>query len=151
MAGDLDLIRRLVAGDHGLTIVSTTRADGTVHSSLVNAGVLDTDPLGAAPVVAAVIRGDAHKLALLRRTGQATLTFRAGWQWASVDGPTRIIGPDDPAAGFDPAGLPGLLRDIFTAAGGTHEDWAEFDRVMAAERRAAVLVTPDRIIANPAG
>lgn len=152
MAGDLDLVRQLVAGDHGLAIVSTTRADGTVHASLVNAGVLDTDPLGGGqPVVATVIRGGAHKLTLLRRTGQATLTFRAGWQWASVDGPVRIVGPDDPADGFDPAGLPGLLRDIFSAAGGIHEDWAEFDRVMAAERRAAVLVTPNRVITNPGG
>ncbi len=40
--------------------------------------------------------------------------------------------------------LPGLLRDVFAAAGGTHADWDEFDRVMAAERRAAVLVEPTR-------
>jgi hypothetical protein len=30
-----------------------------------------------------------------------------------------------------------------------HEDWAEYDRVMAAERRVAVLVTPQRIYQNP--
>ena len=34
------------------------------------------------------------------------------------------------------------------AAGGTHEDWVEFDRVMAEERRAAVLVGLDRITTN---
>ncbi|MDP8949815.1 MAG: hypothetical protein M3N00_06170 [Actinomycetota bacterium] len=38
-----------------------------------------------------------------------------------------------------------LLRDIFSAAGGTHEDFGEYDRVMAAERRAAVLVRPTRL------
>ena len=37
------------------------------------------------------------------------------------------------------------LREIFTAAGGTHEDWDEYDRVMLAERRTAVLVTPTRV------
>jgi hypothetical protein len=46
-------------------------------------------------------------------------------------------------------GLPALLRTIFTAAGGQHEDWAEFDRVMAAEQRAAVLLRLGRIYLNP--
>jgi PPOX class probable F420-dependent enzyme len=147
MAGDLDQVRRLVAADQGLTVVSTTRADGSVHSSLVNAGVLD-DPLGGGPVVGMVIRGDAVKLAHFRRTGIATVTFRVGWQWVSADGPVHLIGPDDPAAGFSPDRLPGLLRDIFTAAGGTHDNWAEYDRVMAEERRVAVLLTPDRVIGS---
>jgi PPOX class probable F420-dependent enzyme len=147
MAGDLDLVRRLVAAEHGLAVVSTTRADGSVHSSLVNAGVLP-DPSGGAPVVGMTVRGNAVKLAHLRRTGTATLTFRSGWEWVSVDGPARVVGLDDPAADVDDAALPGLLRDVFTAAGGTHEDWDEYDRVMAAERRAAVLVTPARIIGN---
>ena len=47
--------------------------------------------------------------------------------------------------GFDSDGLPGLLRDIFTAAGGTHSDWEEYDRVMAAERRAGVFIHPTKI------
>jgi hypothetical protein len=42
-----------------------------------------------------------------------------------------------------------LLREIFEAAGGEHEDWPEYDRVVAAERRAAVLVTPTRVYQNP--
>jgi hypothetical protein len=36
-----------------------------------------------------------------------------------------------------------LLGDIVAAAGGAHADWDTFDRVMAGERRAAVLVTPE--------
>jgi PPOX class probable F420-dependent enzyme len=147
MTSDLDQVRRLVAADQGLAIVSTTRKDGTVHSSLVNAGVLP-DPATGGPVVGIVVRGGAVKLDHLRRTRTATVTFRVGWQWCSVDGAARIIGPDDPADDVPAAALPGLLRDIFTAAGGTHEDFAEYDRVMAAERRAAVLVTPTRIISN---
>jgi hypothetical protein len=38
-----------------------------------------------------------------------------------------------------------LLRDIFTAAGGTHDDWDTYDRVMAEERRTAVLIQPERV------
>jgi PPOX class probable F420-dependent enzyme len=147
MADDVELVRELAATDHGLAIVSTTRRDGSVHASLVNAGVMD-DPVSGAPSVAMVILGGAVKLDHLRRTGHATVTFRAGWNWASADGSTRLIGPDDPVDGFAPDRLPGVLRDVFTAAGGTHDNWAEYDRVMAAERRVAVFVSIDRVIAN---
>ena len=41
-----------------------------------------------------------------------------------------------------------LLREIFTAAGGTHDDFDAYDRVMAEERRVAVLVTPERSFAR---
>jgi hypothetical protein len=43
-----------------------------------------------------------------------------------------------------------LLRDVFRAAGGTHDDWDAYDRAMADERRAAVLITPTRTYTNPA-
>ena len=88
------------------------------------------------------------KLRLLRRTGRATVVFRAGWEWVAVEGPVRLIGPDDLPDGFAVERVPQLLRDVFTAAGGTHEDWDEYDRVMAAERRTAVLVEPTRVTSN---
>ena len=148
MAADLDLVRRLVAADHGLAVVATTRADGSVHTSLVNAGVLD-DPLTGAPG-----RGvsspaaTARKVRLVRAAGRASVTFRSGWEWVAVEGPVTLIGPDDVPAGFDVERLPQLLRDVFTAAGGTHDDWDKYDRVMADERRVAVLVGPARISSN---
>ena len=147
MAADLDLVRRLVAADHGLAIVATTRADGTVHTSLVNAGVLD-DPLGGDPSWASSPAATAHKVRLLRAAGRASVTFRSGWEWAGVEGPVTLIGPDDVPAGFAAERLPQLLRDVFTAAGGTHDDWDTYDRVMADERRVAVLVRPTRISSN---
>jgi PPOX class probable F420-dependent enzyme len=147
MAADLALVRRLVAAEHGLAVVATTRSDGSLHASVVNAGVLD-HPVTGRPVVGLVARGDAAKLRLLRRTGRASVTFRSGWEWAAVEGPVDLAGLDDPLEGFDPAALPGLLRDVFTAAGGTHDDWDEYDRVMAAERRTAVLVEPSRVLGN---
>jgi PPOX class probable F420-dependent enzyme len=144
MAADLDLVRRLGAADHGLAVIATTRADGSVQSSVVNAGVLD-HPVTGQPVVGLVARGDALKVRLVQRAGRAAVTFRAGWEWVAVEGPVSMIGPDDPQPGVD---LPTLLRDIFTAAGGTHEDWDEFDRVMAAERRVAIFIEPARITSN---
>jgi hypothetical protein len=101
-----------------------------------------------AQVVALVARGGSIKLANLRARPRATIVVRAGWQWAAAEGPAEIAGPDDPLPGFDPAQLAALLRDVFTAAGGTHDDWPTYDRVMAEERRAAALITPDRVYSS---
>jgi PPOX class probable F420-dependent enzyme len=141
---DLDLVRRLGAADHGLVVIAVARPDGSVHTSVVNAGVLD-DPDTGRPCVGFVARGDAKKLDHVRRAGRASVVFRSGWEWVSVEGPARIIGTDDLGA----SELAQLLRDVFTAAGGTHDDWDEFDRVMRSEGRAAVLVEPERIVSNP--
>lgn len=143
---DLSDVEGVAAADHHLAVLCTTRADGTVQASVVNAGVLD-HPLTGEPVVGLVAAGRA-KLANLRRRPQATVVFRAQWQWIAVEGPGQVVGPDDYLQGFDPAQLPALLRAIFTVAGGTHEDWAEYDRVMAEERRAAVFVAPRRVYSN---
>ncbi|MFI5537023.1 pyridoxamine 5'-phosphate oxidase [Nocardia sp. NPDC051900] len=144
---DLADFARLIAGDHGLCVVSTLRADNTIQSSLVNAGVL-RHPATGADVVGMVVRGGARKLDNLRARARATIVVRVGWQWCAAEGPVWIAGPDDPAPGVDAERLRLLLREVFTAAGGVHEDWDEYDRVMAAERRAVVLISPDRVYSN---
>ena len=140
---DLELVMRLCAGDHGLAVIAVARPSGTVHTSVVNAGVL-ADPDTGQPCVGFVARGDAKKVDHLRRSGRVAVVFRSGWEWATVEGPARIIGPGDRTA--DELAI--LLRDVFKGAGGTHDDWDEYDRVMAAEGRVAVLVEPARTISN---
>jgi len=76
------------------------------------------------------------------------VVLRSGWQWAAAEGPVQLCGPDDPLPGVDAERLRLLLREIFTTAGGTHDDWDAYDAAMAAERRTAVLVTPDRVYSN---
>jgi hypothetical protein len=105
--------------------------------------VLDDPDTGRA-CVGFVARGDAKKIDYIRQSGRAAVVFRSGWEWATVEGPARIIAPGDRAADE----LASLLREVFKGAGGTHDDWDEFDRVMAAEARAAVLVEPQRIVSN---
>jgi PPOX class probable F420-dependent enzyme len=144
MTADLATFAGLVPGDHGLVVVSTTRADGTVQSSVVNAGVVD-HPVSGEPVVAFVSAGSAHRLGNLRARPRATVVVRAGGQWATVEGPVELAGPDDALDGVAGDRLRLLLREIFTAAGGAHDDWDEYDRVMAAERRVAVFVHPERV------
>ena len=144
----IDDVRTLVALDNGLASVSIARPDGSLQSTVVNAGVIP-HPVNGQPVVAFVARGGTRKLDHLRRDPRTTLLWRAGWAWATVEGTAELFGPDDPMAGLNDEALRLLLRQIYEAAGGVHEDWAEYDRVVAAERRVAVLVTPTRIYQNP--
>ena len=89
------------------------------------------------------------KLANLRARPQLAVTFRNGWQWATVEGDAELAGPDDPQPWLTDADqLRLLLREVFTAAGGTHDDWDEYDRVMAEQRRTVVLVAPTRVYSN---
>ena len=136
----------MVAREHGLAGVSVVRADGTPHSSLINAGVLD-HPISGRPVVGYVTYGPV-KLRNLRERPATSVLWRAGWQWVGVDGRSELIGPDDPVEGIDAEGLRLLLRAVFTGAGGTHDDWDAYDQVMRDERRVAVLITPTRVYGN---
>jgi len=141
---DLDDVRDMLADEHGLAVVSTSQADGRVLSSVVNCGV-SIDPVSGEPTVALVSRGDAARLGHIRRGSEVTVAVRRGWEWVGVTGPARLIGPDDPADGIDGDRVRLLLREVFQDATGTHDDYDEYDRVMAAERRTCVYVRPERI------
>jgi PPOX class probable F420-dependent enzyme len=145
---ELAAFSELVPLDHGLCVISTLRGDGSVQASVVNAGVLQ-HPLTEVEVVGLVATGGSRKLHNLRADPRATIVARAGWRWAAVEGSTEIIGPDDPHPDLDGEALRLLLQDIFRAAGGTHDDWDTYDRTMANERRAAVLLAPRRTYTNP--
>jgi PPOX class probable F420-dependent enzyme len=137
----------LAAADSGLAVISTVRADGTVQASLVNVGLLP-HPAGGQPSLGFTTYGKV-KLANLRARPPLAITFRNGWQWATVEGRAELAGPDDTQPWLaDDDQLRLLLRKVFTAAGGTHDNWDEYDRVMADERRAVVLVEPTRVYSN---
>ncbi len=88
---------------------------------------------------------ESRALRALRQNPATALAWRSGWRWAGVEGATELIGPDDPADGVTAEDLRLLLRAVFTAAGGTHDDWDGYDRAMREERRTVVLVTPRRV------
>lgn len=134
------------AQERYLCAVSTARADGTIQSSVVNAGI-SPHPVTGEAVLALVTYGRA-KLANLRARPQITVTFRSGGAWAAVEGRAELIGPDDPFPGFDDERLRLLRRAVFAAAGGTHDDWDAYDRAMIETRRAVVLVAATRIYSN---
>src|SRR3974390_1761231 len=83
----------LAAAENGLAVVSTVRADATGQASLVNVGLLP-HPATGEPAVGFTTYGKV-KLANLRARPQLAITFRNGWQWATVEGSAELAGPDD--------------------------------------------------------
>lgn len=142
----LDEVMVLAAREQFLAVVATLRADSTIQSSLVNAGVLD-HPVTGEPTLAFVTYG-ATKLRNLRNRPQVAVTFRSEWSWATVEGKAELIGPDDPHPRIDAGQCRLLLRAIFTAAGGRHNDWDAYDKTMAEQGRVAVFVASSRIYSN---
>ena len=142
----LQRLVELAAQEHFLSVLITLREDGSPQVSVVNCAVLD-DPGGGGRCVALVARPGA-KTRNLRRNPLATLVVRAGWEWIAVSGTAKVISREDELATgtFDQ-----LLRDVFHAAGGKHDDLATYDQVMIDERRCAVLIRPERFSSNPAG
>jgi PPOX class probable F420-dependent enzyme len=141
----LDGFAQLVPLDHGLSVVVTRQADLTPHTSVVNAGVL-RHPSTGVESVAFVSVSTTRKLVNLRADPTIAVVIRAGWQWVSVEGRASLVGPDDPEPGVDDERLRLLLREIFSAAGGTHDNWEEFDATMKRERRTAVFVAPTKVV-----
>ena len=130
-------------------VAITIRRDGSAQASVVNAGIL-SHPITGEQIVAFVARGHGQKLAHLRMRPRATLVFRSGWEWVTVEGDAELAGPDDALDGIQPDAVAGLLREIYAAAvGGTADDRAELDAVFAAELHTPVLIRPNRIYANP--
>ncbi len=142
----VDDFATIAAKERGLVVVSTLRADATIQASLVNAGPI-AHPLSGLPVVAFVTYGRV-KLANLRARPQITVTARSGWTWAAVEGTATLIGPDDPVTGIDDERLRLLLREVFVAAGGDHDDWDTYDRTMIEQRRTVVLIEATRAYSN---
>ena len=142
----LDEVMEMADREQYLAVVATVRADSTIQSCLVNAGALD-HPMSGEPVLAFVTYGPA-KLRNLRVRPQMAVTFRSSWAWATIEGNAELIGPDDPHPEVDAERLRLMLRDIFMAAGGRHDDWDAYDRTMLEQHRTAVFVKPARIYSN---
>ncbi len=141
-------VRALLGSETGLVTAAVTGSNGKPVLTVVNAGVIG-HPLTGAASIGFVAVGGSRKLDHLRRNAFLSILVRRGWRWVTAEGFADLIGPDDPATGFGPHSILDLIRTIYSAAGGEHEDWNEFDRVMEAERRCAVILTPQHIYTNP--
>ncbi len=144
----LETVRRLAQKEDWLAILVTSKQSGQPAVSLVNFAVIE-HPVDGREVLALVSRGGTAKLRNLRANPLASVVVRSGWDWISVTGTSEIVGPDDMHDGIAQEQVPQLLRTIYAAAGGTHPDMDEYDREMRQDRRAAILITPERFVSNP--
>ena len=144
---DLSPFTELVPLDHGLCVLSTLRPDGGVQATVVNAGVVH-HPRAGAPAVGLVATGGSRELRHLRADPGPRSSPGPAGSGPQSRGPPRSSVPTTrtPTSTPGPAATP---ADIFQAAGGTHDDWDAYDRVMADERRAAVCSSPRRAYTNP--
>ena len=145
---DIETVRNHLAEETGLATVSTTQIDGKVLSSVVNCGMIQ-HPLTGATCVVFVSGSNAARLKHIDRGSQVTISVRRGWAWSSVTGPADLIRPEDLPDSIDAERMRLLLREVFHAAGGVHDDLEEYDRAMAEEGRVVICVTPERILGNP--
>ena len=145
---DIEIFSNYLSEETGLATVSTTQADGRILSTVVNCGMIE-HPLTGDTCVAFVSGGNAARLKHVDRGSQVTVSVRRGWSWSSATGPADLIRPESLPEGINAEEMRLLLREVFHAAGGVHDDLEEYDRAMAEEKRVVVCVIPDRILGNP--
>ena len=138
----------MIAGDHGLVVVSMPRDDGTIASSVVNAGVVP-HPVTGATVVGMVIRGGTRKLDRLRMRPYANVVARSGWQWAAAEGRVELAGPWTRCPASTPSACGSCCGRSSRPRAAPTRTSMTYDRVMLAEGRTAVLVYPERVYSNP--
>lgn len=128
---DLDQLLEFVRPRHRM-VLTTFRADGSLHSSPVTGGVDEQGRL----VIASYPRR--AKSVNIRRTGRASvvvLSDEFNDAYVQIDGPAEVI--DLPDA-VEP------LVDYFRAVAGEHSDWDEYRAAMVKQGKCLIRVTPQR-------
>ena len=124
-------------------VVTSTRRSGATQMSIVTCGVY------GGGVAFTTTEGRA-KLANLQRDPRCTiLVARPDWsRYVVLEGTAQVRSQGN----ADPELLRATLRDVYRAASGEdHPDWEEYDRAMVSDRRAAVIVIPERVYGSGAG
>ena len=120
-----------------VVVFTTFRRDGMPQQSLVTVGELD----GGLAFTTRSVNAKALNLARDPRCAMM-LVSPDRRSFAVLDGEAEVLGPDD----LDAEALRLKLREVFAAAGGTHEDWDAYDRAMLEQGRVAITLRPARIV-----
>ena len=130
-----DNIRDFIS-NNDKAVLSTFRRNGQAQLSIVVVGTHDD---GAAFTTTE----DRAKLLNLRRDPRCSLLVSqdSWWGFVVLEGNARILAPDT----TDPEELRQAFRDVYRSISGEHPDWDEYDRAMVEDKRAVVIVVPDRI------
>lgn len=130
-AVDLPELLEFVRPRHRM-VLTTLRADGSLHSSPVTGGV---DEAGRIVISSYPQRA---KVANLRRRPQASIVVLSdefNGPYVQVDGDAEVIGLPD---AVEP------LVDYYRAIAGEHPDWSEYRQAMVAQGKCLIRITPRR-------
>ena len=131
-----DSVRKFAAENHQ-AVLTTFRKSGDAQMSIVTVG-----PYGDG--IAFTTTGRTVKLANLKRDPRCSLLVSRDnwWGFFVLQGRANVMFSDN----TDREVLRLALRDVYRAASGQeHPDWDEYDQAMVDDRRAAVVVVPDRV------
>ncbi len=128
-------VKKFLAANHN-AVVTTFRRSGAAQLSIVTVGPY------AGGAAFTTTEGRA-KLANLRRDPRCSILVSAA-NWSSylvLEGRANVLSADN----TDPDELRDALRAVYVAASGSeHPNWDEYDQAMRDDRRAAIIVIPDR-------
>ena len=130
-----DNIRDFIA-NNDKAVLSTFRRNGAAQLSIVVVGAYGD---GAAFTTTE----DSAKLLNLRRDPRCSLLVSqdSWWGFVVLEGTARILSADN----TDANELRQAFREVYRSISGEHPDWDEYDRAMVEDKRAVVVVVPDRI------
>lgn len=116
-------------------VLTTFRKSRAAQMSLITCGPVTTG-IGFSSTL------EKAKIVNLSRDNRCTLLISSpDWRkYIVIEGHAKIYSPEF----GDPEELRLSLREIYRSASGKqHPNWEEFDRVMVADRRVAVIVEPE--------
>ena len=130
-----DNIREFIS-NNDKAVLSTFRRSGAAQLSIVSVGAYGE---GAAFTTTE----DRAKLMNLRRDSRCSLLVSqdSWWGFVVLEGAARILAADN----TDAEELRQAFRDVYRSISGEHPDWDEYDRAMVDDRRAVVVVVPERV------
>ena len=130
-----DNIRDFIA-NNDKAVLSTFRRNGAAQLSIVVVGAYGD---GAAFTTTE----DRAKLLNLRRDPRCSLLVSqdSWWGFVVLEGTARILSADN----TDANELRQAFREVYRSISGEHPDWDEYDRAMVEDKRAVVVVVPERI------
>ena len=130
-----DNIRDFIS-NNDKAVLSTFRRSGAAQLSIVVVGNFGD---GAAFTTTE----DRAKLWNLRRDPRCSLLVSqdSWWGFVVLEGSARIMSADN----TDPEELREAFREVYRSISGEHPDWDEYDRAMVEDKRAVIVVVPERI------
>ena len=132
-----DNVKHFLSENHQ-AVLTTFRRDGGAQMSIITVGAYRD---GAAFTTT----DDRAKLKNLRRNPRCSLLVsHDNWRpYVVLEGQAQVLAADN----TDAEELKHALRDVYRSAlgGKEHPNWDEYDLAMVEDKRAAVIVVPDRV------